>query len=310
MASKDDAIHSNAAPFIYTLGQVRVRQDVAFRNYQGEEKSGIRSRAEKAIEKLQQPLSKFLEPDEAVFYVARCQAPASAFEQMAFGWYTYRVTAALLVFTNRRILHFVVKADGTWKESIRSANWGDLEMVQVKGWLSPVLELTCRDGKKQKYWGVRRDDSKVIKLLAQVLLLGSKSEMTSAQQMTQLCPQCKAALSPGIYRCNECRLVFKDEATLVKRSLLIPGGGYFYTGNVFLGIGDAIAEVYLLLLTLVWVPIALGVVVEPVEPGEEPFTAAAAWILVVFFGGLLAIEKWATIHHCRRFIREYIPIKN
>jgi hypothetical protein len=124
--------------------------------------------------------------------------------------------------------------------------------------------------------------------------------------MVSLCPSCLSMLTPGIYRCERCGVAFKDEKTMVRRSLLIPGGGYFYTGHWFLGLGDFLAEAYLLILLIVFLAAALAP--TPASPGQESLTSREVWIAAGIIAAILSLEKWLTIHHCRRFIREFIPL--
>ena len=230
--------------------------------------------------------------------------PPGFLDQLTFGLYIYYVPATVLVFTNRRLLHFSVRRDGSWKKSLRSLRWGDLAEAKVQGWLNPKLRLKYQNGKVDNYWGLRRGDAKSIKLLLPVLLPASRGETSPAQAMSSLCPECSAPLSPGVYQCSRCSLIFKDEKTIVRRSLLIPGGGYFYTGHWFLGVGDFIAEAVLLFLVVGSVLLAFGFLAEP---GEPQVTAGVAWFEVAFFGAILGVEKLITIHHCRRLIRDFIP---
>jgi len=307
MPAADLLVHPTQAPRLASRQGVQVREDSVYTNHKGDEKNAIRKRADKALDKLQEALARALKPDETVLHLARCQAPAGAFEQLAFGWYIYYVTGTVLVFTNRRLLHFLITRDGTWKRSLRAVAWGDLKEAKAKGWLSPTLKLKYASGKKETYWGLRRDDAKKIKVLLGVLLPGSTGESTPAQAMVSLCPDCLAALTPRVYQCSQCGLGFKDEKTLVRRSLLIPGGGYFYTGHWFLAIGDFLVEAYLLLLLLLFAVDAL--VPGTLGGGGDAGDRAAAWVLVGFSALILAVEKWFTIHHCRRFVREFIPLK-
>lgn len=301
MPSAEIRVHPEQPARLGSRGGVRLREDSVYTNHKGQEKKGIRKRADQALGELQEPLSKMLEADEAVLYIARAQAPASAFEQLAFSWYIYHVTGTVLVLTNRRLLHFGVTRDGQWKKSLRSVRWGDLKEAKLKGALfNSMLVLTYEKGKKETYWSLKREDGKKIKLLLAGLLPGSVGEASGAEGMVSLCPDCLAALTPRVYQCGQCSLAFKDEKTLLKRSLLIPGGGYFYTGYWFLGIGDFFVEAYLLILVIGSLHIALG----PSE--QDPGVALVAAGLVAV---LLAVEKWFTIHHCKRFIREYIPLK-
>ncbi len=301
MPSADVAIHPEQAPRLVSREGVRLREDTAYTNHKGREKKGIRKRTDKALQNLRDALSRVLEPEEAVLYVARGQAPASLLEQFAFGWYIYYVTGAVLVLTNRRLLHFLVTRENRWKRSLRSVRWGDVKQAKPKGGLfSSSLVLKYQNGKKETYWNLPGGDAKKIKVLLATLLPESVGEASAAQGMVSLCPDCRATLTPGVYQCSQCALSFKDEKTLMRRSLLIPGGGYFYTGHWFLGIGDFIVEAYLLIFVVF-------LVVTTFDPSNRNVTGTL--VASGFLAVILAVEKWFTIHHCKRFIREYIPLK-
>lgn len=309
MSRLDLFVHPEQSPRLTSLHGVRVREDTLYSNPCGEEKKGIRKRAEKAIEKLQEVLSRALGPEEAVLYVARCQAPVGTLEQLTLGWYIYYVTGTVLVFTNRRLLHFDVTRNGDWKHRLRTISWGDVDEARVKGWLGPVLELKHRSGKKEKYWNLRRDDAKKIKTLLSAIMAAGARETSPSQTMVSLCPSCLAELTPAVYHCAKCGAAFKDEKTMVRRSLLIPGGGYFYTGHWFLGLGDFFVEAYLLVVLIVVLGFAMGFIKDTSgNPGEASLAGGEAWIAAGFVAAILVVEKLLTIHHCRRFIREFIPL--
>jgi len=306
-------VHPEQSSRLGSPNGVRVREDTLYTNHKGQEKSGVRKRADKTIDKLQEILRKALGPEEVVLYTARCQAPASAFEQFTFGWYIYYVTATMLVFTNRRLLLFQLKRDGSWKKILRAVVWGDVEEAKVKGWLSRTLQIKYRNGKKETYWGLGWGNAKKIRVLLEALFSLGAGETSAAGGIVPLCPHCLAELTPRVYECHNCKLTFKNEKTMVRRSLLIPGGGYFYVGHWFLGLGDFILEAILLCWTLMFAWAAgLAIMKLPVqslqgqpEPAPEP---AAVYLLCAgFFAFILTIEKLMTIHHCRRFIREFIP---
>lgn len=307
MPNPDVSIHSNQRPHLNSLYRLRLREDTAFTSCKGLEKSGVRKRAEKTLSKLREALLKMLSPEEVILYLARAQAPAGLFEQWSFGWYIYSVTRTMLVFTNRRIIHLLVKGNGDWKRSLRSVQWGDLANAKVKGWaLNRTLRLTYRNGQNEDYWGLGHADAKKIKVLLGALLPGSAGEGSPAQGMVQLCPSCTATLSPESYKCRQCNLSFKDMKTMVRRSLLIPGGGYFYTGHWVLGLADFLVEAILLYLTVFAFLVGLGVV-QPGTGPEDVISPAAAFGEGIFYAAILSFEKWLTIHHCRRFIRDHIP---
>ena len=296
MAPLEIQIHPDKPAHTELLEGLRLRTDTLYTNHKGKESRGTRNRAQKALNKLSAHLAKVLQPDEAILYVARAQAPAGVFEQLTFGWYIYYITGTVLVFTNRRLLHFLVTRDGTWKKGLRSVYWGDVAEARAKGWLNRILRLKYRSGKKETYWGLSRADIKKMRLMLGALVPGNASEGTAASEMVSLCPSCSGALVPKTYQCGQCHLRFKDEGSSLRLSLLIPGGGYFYTGHWFLGILDFIVEG---LLLVVFLDLLVSFLIAP---GDEHL-----WITAITVGSLLAIEKALTVHHARRFVREFIP---
>ena len=283
------------------LGAVRVREDLLFTDDKQRESGSLRKRAEKLVSRLEAPLSKLLQPDEAVLYIAPIKAPASFFEQWTLGWYIYRVTRSVFVFTNHRIFHFLLHSNDTWRRMVRSVSYGDISEARSKGWLNPVLLLNYKNGEKEKYWGIERRDARKMRSLLADLMPAAASRLTARAGIVSLCPDCSAELTAGVYTCARCGLRFKDEQTMVRRALLIPGGGYFYTGYGLLGVGafavEAVFTVFLIVALL-----ELAGVLAP-APGEE----RAGIVLVAFPAGILAVEKLLTIHHCRRFVRGFIP---
>ncbi|HEV8525094.1 MAG TPA: hypothetical protein VGQ71_11380 [Terriglobales bacterium] len=306
MAKADLTIHPGQVPQVSPVLGLRARQDTLYSNHKGEMKNGIQKRAEKALRHLESPLRRLLEADEVVLYAARAHAPVSGFEQVTFGWYIHNLTATTLVLTNRRLLIFGVKHDGTWKRHLRSVRWGDLAEAKVSGWLNRMLTLTYRQGKPHKYWGLRSDDAKKLRVLLAALLPASAGEVSEARTLVSLCPDCFGTLTQSVYNCNQCGLVFKDEKTLVRRSLLIPGGGYFYVGMLLLGVCDFVVEAMLTIWLALSVLTVLGLHTMQDEAGKT-MDQGSVLVGLIFVAVIFAVEKWMTIHHCRRFVREFIP---
>jgi hypothetical protein len=183
---------------------------------------------------------------------------------------------------------------------VRSVRWGDVKESKVAGFLfSHTLRLKYSSGKSETYWGIQRAPSRKFKLLIPALTAGSQAESSPAGEMTSLCPDCFAALTPGVYQCPQCGLQFKNEKTLLWRAFLIPGGGYFYAGQTFLGVMDFLVTSLLLLGVVAGALTVAGVLKS--SPGED---ATAVFIVELI---LLAVEDLVTWWHSRRFIREFIP---
>jgi hypothetical protein len=300
-------IHPDQSVRLSSHFGILLREDVAFTNRKGVEKKGIRKRAEQALDKLQEPLRKILEPDEAVLYIARGQLMPGMIEQFFLGWYASYLAPATLVLTNRRLLHLFVRRNGSWNRGVRSARWGDLQDAKIKGLLSAKLHIKYRNGKKEVYWRLRGDDPKKIRLLLEVLLPTATSETSPALSMTSLCPECRTALTPGVYECPGCRLKFRDEKTLLRRSILIPGGGFFYTGHAFLGVLHFLLELFLLLELVLLGAAAMGLWPLKPSPGQAHAERGGALVAAVFLAALLALHKGAITRITRNLVRGYIP---
>jgi hypothetical protein len=308
MARPDLLIHPGISPQRGQVGPVPVRTDVAFTDARGREKRGLRRAAEKSLERLP-VLKDLLGRDEVVLYIAPALTPVSLFEQLTFGWAIYRITLCRLVITNQRLLVLRTDSRGRWLKIVRQVNLGDIAEAQVKGIFSKELRLKYREGKQQRYWRLRGNDAAKLRMLLPLLLGESRGDLAPQGGITPLCPECFHPLAVGVYECENCRLVFKDEKTMVRRSLLIPGGGYFYCKQRVLGVGDFLAEAVILLEVIVLL-VALWATAfhPPSNPGELASAGLPGLLsITVFFVGLLVLEKAFTIHHCRRFIREFIP---
>jgi len=309
MANADVPIYATQLPRIISANGVSIREDVLYTDAKGEPTERSKKRAEDALADLRDVLPSLLEPKETILYVIKsCQAPMGALEQLFLGWYVYRVTATRLVFTNLRLLHFGLESGKKWNRVLKSVRWGDVAEAKVKGWLNRILLLRCNDGKKEKYWRLARKDGQKAKVAVDAVVQASRGEATPAQGFQSLCPECRAPLTAGIYQCSGCGLKFKDEKTLLKRTVLIPGGGYLYSGMTMLGLLGFV-EGALMLGFIFSVLIAVGVVAPGAGENGRPAQAADYWVAAIFLGILVALNKALEYLHSRRVIRNFVPIK-
>jgi hypothetical protein len=313
MPAADLAIYPHQFPRIAMRGPVRVREDVLYTSPKGEEKGSARKRAEQGLDNLQDILGKLLEPQEAVLYIARAVAPLSLLEQFTLGWQAYHMYGTVLVFTNRRILRFGVRGKGirgwAWRRTVHSVLWGDIAEAKCKGFLSPTLRLKYRSGRKETYMRISITDAKKIRALLPVFLPVATGEASAAQQMISQCPECFAPLAHRVYQCPQCRMDFKTEKALLWRSILIPGGGYYYVGWKGFAIFFALVELFLIFEIGLWLCIALGIVPPPVQPNQPTAGAAAAMAAVGVLFAMFALESLIVFLHMRRFVREFVPMR-
>ena len=299
MPAADLPIHENQLVRATMLDGIPIRSDVLSTNEKGEDKKSVQKRTEKILRKLRPALQRILQPGETILYAMPARSPLSLLEQFMAAWWTAILAACAIVLTNKRILFFPLKRNGSWRESVRALHWGDLEEIKAAGLLVRNVSFKFKNRTKATYTNLRRADAKKLTAIAAALIPVASGEQTAAHGLVQLCPDCCALLTPGQYSCLGCGLIFKNEKTMVLRSILLPGGGYFYTGHPFIAIIPAIVEAFLVLEILLILFAGLS------SPKAVPDLFAGLLILVLFW----ALETAVTILHCRRYVRDFIPQK-
>lgn len=299
MPKPDLSIYPFAVPQPTIVSGIPVRGDVMFTNTKGEERPRGRKKQEKIISKLEPALRRVLLPEETVLFASRCQSPLTLLEQLTSSAWTAYLAAAVIVFTNARILFFPVKRDGTWRESVRSVQWGDLTELKPTGWLTRSLPFKFRDGNKITYTRLPWSDAKKIAGFAPAMVLAGAGQPSPQPGMVQHCPDCRGRLTPAVYSCAGCGLTFKNEKSMILRSIFLPGGGYFYTGHPLVAILPAVVEV--ILIIDVAILLAGGL--------RAPHAMDALVAILMYFAFVWFLETTITIFHCRRYIREFIPDK-
>jgi len=295
----DFRIHENQLARTETLDGVSIRSDVLYTSDTGEQKESVQKRASKTLRKLCPILQRILLPGESILFAMPARSPLSVAEQLTAAWWTALLAACVLVVTNKRILFLPIKRDGSWRESVRAVHWGDLGEVKAKGLLVRNVTFKFKNGSKSTYTNFRRADAKKLIAIASALLPASSGEQTSIHGPVQLCPDCCGVLTERQYSCTGCGLSFKNEKTMVLRSVFLPGGGYFYTGHPLIAILPAIVE------TIFIVQILLILFAGFASPKAVPGLFAGLLGLGIFW----ALETGITILHCRRYVRDFIPEK-
>ena len=299
MPAADFRIHENQLARTETLDGVSIRSDVLYTSDTGEQKESVQKRANKILQRLCPVLQRILLPGESILYAMPARSPLSVVEQITAAWWTALLAASVLVVTNKRILFLPVKGDGSWRESVRAVHWGDLAEIQAKGLLVKNVTFKFKNGTKSTYTNFRLADAKKLTAIASSLIPASSGEQTSAHGPVQLCPDCCGVLTERQYSCTGCGLSFKNEKTMVLRSIFLPGGGYFYTRHPLIALLPAIVE------TIFIVDILIILFAGLASPKAVPDLFAGLLGLGIFW----ALETAITILHCRRYVRDFIPEK-
>lgn len=282
--------------YVSIAGRITVDPKTCFTDHKGRIKKGIEKRARGWLLAAAPLLSPILEQGEVVRLVTPASSPFSTLELLTTGWAITYVKRCLLVVTDRRIFHLPTNHALKPKRSISQIRFGDLEKAELKGAMAKELRLTYRGGKKEKFPTIDGTSAKKLRqILAERNFAMEAPSATAGRH--HLCPSCGEVLTSlsDDCRCRVCGLQFKNKKRALTLSLLLPGGGYFYTGHPVLGLFDALVEGGLLLLLLSGLLLA--------ATGDPEITYADAGL----FGVLLVIEKLITIYHASHYVRELQP---
>jgi hypothetical protein len=262
---------------------------ILFANHKGVYKRSIERRKTKLLQKLGF-LVHFLDPDEKIVFVAVGCSPYTLLERLtirAVGLILMK--RSLLVFTNKRLLHIPTSWKFDFRGSLAQILYQDCRQLHIK---RGNLVAEYHNGRTEKFTYIPACDRDVIKHFQ---FAASASDQRSANpQRNHLCPNCTEILPARAAACPACGLEFRTRAKALARSVLLPGGGYFYVNHPFIGIGDALGESYLVILALAMFFVG--------RHGDAEATAVFPIVL-----GALVLEKLLTIYHSNSFLDEFIP---
>ena len=266
-----------------------VDEGVLFSNHKGKHTDRIETRQRKLARQIAF-IRPFLRDEERVLLITTGCSPFSFLERYLTSLTIYYFKRSLFVFTNQRIFHVPTKLNYSYRNSIAQIELGDCSRILMKG---STLVVDYNSEKVEKFFNIGRRERKKIKSLVDTLSVSSHQDSTTERSF--LCPRCTSILEKGNATCRSCRLEFKSRAAGRKISILVPGGGYFYTQQPTMGSVEAVFEIFLL----------LGVVVSLAGyvDGEQGAIGAA-----MVYGILLVYVKLIAIHYCGRFLDEFLPI--
>ena len=269
-----------------------VEPEIIFSNHKNVFKPGIKKR-QTALAKKITFLEKFLQKDEKIFCITTGCTPMTLLEQWLMGLWIFYIKRCLLVFTNKRILHIPTKTNYSYRNSISQILYADCQSISLKG---RTLVVNYANKRKEKFYYTAGSENKKIKAF-----LGTVSydnpQNASMQTRIHLCPRCTGQLINNEYICQGCGLEFKNKSESFRISVIFPGGGYFYTGHILLGIADALVE------TLLTISVILSLI-DALKGVDDAFISTITLAII------LALEKAITVHDSNKFIDEYIPLKN
>jgi hypothetical protein len=268
---------------------LQVDRNIMFSNHNQVYKKRIEKRQRKLIIKI--PFLKpFISNTEKVLCVTMGHSPLTLLEKMGIGWLFFYLKRSFFVFTDQRILHIPTNPGYRYRQSISEIRYVGCRSIRMKG-RALVVEYK-KNGRIEKFSSLSIKEKKKISALLKNISFGTFGGAT--KQRTHLCPQCATHLQDKENTCRGCGLKFKTFPIAAVCAAFIPGGGYFYTRQLFLGVLEAIWECLL---------IGTGIFMYNEYVNGVP---SALWWLIAAAVLLLAGKSIAVIH-AGIFIRDSIP---
>jgi hypothetical protein len=276
------------APQIFGLP---VDREILFSNHKKVYKKRIEKRQRKLIIKLSF-LKPFLKKGEKILLVSTGYSPITALAQYVTGFLFVYLKRSLFVFTNYRIFHVPTTANYKYKYAIAQIAYAGCRSISLKG--GTLAVQYAKFGKLEKFRAISLAERKKIRaLLKSKPLSGTRAQLG---ERLHLCPRCTHPLSTGKYACTSCGLKFKNKIAAYILAILLPGGGYFYSRHLLIGLLDVVVEIFAVLYSAVM----LQDVLNNIEGSRIRLAAGCAVFLAV---------KIISVIHSVHFIQEFIPRK-
>ncbi len=268
---------------------IPVNSDVIFSNHKNRYKKRIEKRQRSLIVKISF-IKPFLDDDENVLRITRGYSSFKIFDLLLMGWLFIWLKRSLFVFTDKRIFHIPTDMSYSYRNSIVQTLYSGCKSIKLKlGTL--VVECPVCDH-KDKYIGISLKDRKKIREILKTVNLGGNTIEDSGR--VSLCPSCTKKLEKGKYICENCNVVFKNKDKARILSIFLPGGGYFYSRHIFLGVMNALLEIFL----LAGICFSSYTMISDYE--NRPLFLAG-------FSLAFLLGKVISVYHSNRFIDEFIP---
>ena len=266
-----------------------VERDVIFSDHKNIYKKRIEKRQRKLLVKTTF-VKFFLQHDERILCLTTGYSPFGIMEQLLTGPAFLLFKRALFIFTDRRILHIPTRYNQSNRSAISQISYDDCSEIHLKG---RSLVVTYKNNSQECFHYLGRKEKKKINTLLENVSPKLK-EAGAFRQRVYLCPSCTNILKVNEFSCPTCKMAFKSSLKAKVRSLLLPGGGYFYNDYTLPGVAVGLLETALL--------ICLAYDLASLNAGTSVSFGTIALLLA-----LLVAEKFIATFHAQHLIEDFIP---
>ena len=222
-----------------------VDRNIIFSNHKGVYKKKIEKRQRNLIIKISF-LKFFLHCEEKILLLTTGYSPMSFWELLLTFPTFFFFKRTLLVFTTKRIFHIPTTYRHKYRQTLSQIRYENCRGIAIKG-RSMVLNL--KNGDRQIFSWIKPLELKKIKYLIGHFPIEEGPNPDTA--IHWLCPSCSNDLPHEPEACPKCQLKFKDKTKAILSSILLPGGGFFYSRHHVYGVLMGLIEgVIMIALTL------------------------------------------------------------
>ncbi len=268
---------------------VPVDRETIFSDHRGIYKKKVEKRQRNLIVK-STFIKFYLHHNEQIRCLTTAYSPVNMREQLLTGPAFLFFKKALLIFTDKRIVHVPTRFDHSSRGAISQILYEDCAGLRING---RTLYVKYKNGSQEAFLYLGRKEKKKIQALIAELPLSPK-EAGRLKGRVYLCPSCANQLKDGAKHCSSCNLAFKTRAQAIVRTIFIPGGGYFYGRYPITGFAVLAAELLLIAaFTNRWLTVGIG-------------DLKATWPLIAI-GGIWLALKAICAYHSSEQVRYHIP---
>jgi hypothetical protein len=274
-----------------TIFTIPIDRDTLFSNHKGVYKKQVENRQRRLIVK-STLIKSFMHYGECIRCITTAYSPVPTIEKELTGPAFLYFKRALLIFTDRRILHVPTRFNRSPRGAVSQILYADCAGIDIKG---AALEVRYKNGEREVFNHIGRKERKKLRVLISNECFQSVEEGKGnhLQGRTYLCPRCTHVLPKDASSCEGCDLVFKNMLKAGLWTFLIPGGGFFYFRYPLAGTMVALFEIFLIAFILFdWVEITK--VVSP-DHGMTALPAAG-----------LIMGKLISLFYVKQMVQEYV----
>ncbi|MDJ0781389.1 MAG: hypothetical protein QNJ22_05425 [Desulfosarcinaceae bacterium] len=218
-----------------------VDRQLIFTNAGGYYKKSMEKRQRKLISRVAF-LRYFMHYGEKLLFLSTGYSPIGILEQMLTGPLFLFFKRAIFIFTDKRIIHVPTRFNRGHRRALSQILYADCQRIHFNG---RALVVTYQNGQRESFPYMGAPELRKLQKILTRLPIGSGKSSQNPHR-TALCPNCHNLLSDGSELCPACQLAFKTGFKARLRSLLLPGGGYFYSRNPLPGMVSAGIEILLM----------------------------------------------------------------